>query len=229
MNCQNARQQITDTLAAGQLELAAELTLHVQACAGCREFYTQQAELFRAMGSGLSVMVNLPMPASLLPNVRARLGETEAGRRWLPVLLPAAAVLVIACILAVPLLRRSKVSNGAPVASAPVAGHQEPRISQPEKKPLEQAAVSPAPRPKPVRSVQRKASPRSDESASLPVVLVDPRESAGFAQLAAMVYRQPELGKALLEPVELPAEVSMAIAPLRVPDLEIESLGEMDR
>jgi hypothetical protein len=229
MNCELFQAKLTDALSAGDQTFPPEIVSHLQLCADCKAFHEAQARLFHSLDAGLQAMVNQPVPASLLPRVRARLDETEAGRRWLPVLLPAAAVLVVACILAFPLLRRARVSNGAPVAAAPAIGRQEPGISQPEKKPLEQAAVSPAPQPKPVRSVQRKASPRSGESAPLPVVLVDPRESAGFAQLVAMIDRQPKLAKDLLHPVEPPAEVAKAIEPLEVPGLEIQSLGDIDR
>ena len=146
MNCQSAKEQITDTLAAGSVELTGDLTGHVRSCSGCGTFYARQAELFRAIDSALSAMANEPVPASLLPRVRAQMEETHVSSLWLYRPLPIAAILVIACLIAFPLVRRSfrsdslrvavisnRVENGD-ASRPPLAGQPETPQVPPEKR-----------------------------------------------------------------------------------------------
>ena len=65
-------------------------------------------------------MANEPVPVSLLPRVRARMEENRAGNSWFYRLLPIAAALVIACLIALPLVRRS-----LRFGDAQVSGHSQ--------------------------------------------------------------------------------------------------------
>lgn len=226
MNCQNAREQITDVLAAGSVELTRELTGHVQSCAGCRTFYAQQAELFRAMDSGLSSMANEPVPASLLSRVRARMEETHTASPWSYRLLPVAAILVIACLVASPLVRRSLRSDRVQVAVIPERSEhgvqsRSPLAGQPERSNVVPATKEQRPR----HSVRPPAAQRPVRTAEV-AVLVSSEESRGLLQLAAAVPRSPQWAQAMLHPVELPPIQIEPIEPIEIADLEVQPLSE---
>ncbi len=226
MNCQNAREQITDLLAAGSVELTGELAGHVPSCAGCGTFYAQQAEIFRAMDSALSAMANEPMPLSLLPRVRARMEETRTLSPWFYRLLPIAAILVIAYLIAFPLVRRSLRSDRVQVAVIPnsiengVQSRPEPAGQQ------ERSMGVPATR-EPIRrhSVRPPAAQRPAQTAEV-AVLVSSEESQGLLQLAAAVPRSPQWAQAMLHPVELPPIQIEPIEAIEIADLEVKPLSE---
>ena len=189
MNCQSAKELITDTLAWGSVELTGNLTGHVQSCAGCGTFYARQAELFRAIDSGLSAMANELVPASLLPRVRAQMEETRGASLWFYRPLPIAAILVIASLIAFPLMRRNFRSDSLRVAvisnRVENGGASRPPLARQPETPQ----VSPATREqRPRHSVGSPAAQkpvRTDDVA----VLVSSGESQGLLQLAAAVPR----------------------------------------
>lgn len=226
MNCQSAREHIAEALAASREELTGEVTDHVQSCAGCRAFYAQQTELFRAMDSGLSAMANEPVPASLLPRVRARMEGTRTASLWLYRLLPIAAILVIACLIAFPLVRRSVRSGAVQVAVIPkrIENGVEPRPPQ-----VQQPEESAAPSVRQGRSSRHSTQAsgahrpaRAPESA----VLVDPEESRGLLQLAAAALRSPRWAQAMVHPAAPPASQIAPIEPVEIANLEVNPLSE---
>lgn len=226
MNCQNARQQITDTLAAGQAKLNGEIAAHVRACAGCRTFYAQQAEVFRAMDFGLSAMANEPAPASLVPRVRGRMEETRASNPWFYRFLPAAAVLVIACLIALPLVRRSFRPGGVQVTVIPKRSEngvepRQPLAGQPEKSRVPPATREPSP-----RHSARPAAPQMPAQTVELAILVSPEESQGLLQLAAAVPRSPQWAQAMVHPATPPASQIAPIEPVEIANLEVNSLSE---
>ena len=226
MNCQNARDQIADTLAAGRVELTGELTGHVQSCAGCATFYAQQTELFCAMDSGLSAMANEPVPASLLPKVRERMEENSAGYLRFYRLLPIAAILVVACLIAFPLVRRNRRSDGVQVAVIPKSiesGVQSrpPLAGQPETLQVPPATKEQSPR----HSVRQPAAQRPAQTVEV-AVLVSSEESQGLLQLAAAVPRSPRWAQAMLHPF-VPAPTQFEpIEPVVIADLQVKPLSE---
>lgn len=226
MNCHHAREQITEMLAAGRVELTRELTGHVQSCAGCGTFYAQQAELFRAMDSSLSAMVNEPVPASLLPRVRARMEESSTSNPWFYRLLPSAAILVVAYVIAFPLVRHSFRSGSVQVAVIPK--HSEngvqsrpPLAGQPEKSKVHTATREHRPR----HSVRLPTVQRPAQTAEV-AVLVSSEESQGLLQLAAAVPRSPQWAQAMLHPVELPPIQIEPIEAIEIADLEVKPVSE---
>jgi len=226
MNCQGAREQTVDTLATGRVEMTREVAGHIQSCAECRTFYAQQAELFRAMDSGLSAMANEPMPASLLPRVRARMAETHTVSPSFYWLLPAAAVLVIACLIAFPIMRRSSRSRGVQVAVIPERSKNggEPRrplAEQPEKSTIPPATREQSPR----HSARPPAAQRRAQTAEL-AVLVSSEESEGLLQLAAAVPRSPQWAQAMVHPAAPPASQTAPIEPVEIATLEINPLSQ---
>src|SRR5271166_6063082 len=126
MNCNNAKQQITDTLAAGQAELGPEITIHLQACEGCRAFYVQQAKLFRAIGSGLHAIANEPVPPSLLPGIRVQLGDQSVIRRaWIPRWGLAVVAAAIILTVSVGYVKRRPVRNPSVFEKSPVVSQSD--------------------------------------------------------------------------------------------------------
>ena len=75
MNCKQVRQGILDLLASGESALPAELLEHQQVCAGCRNYFKEQAGLFRSMDEALGRVANSAVPVSLLPRIHARSNE----------------------------------------------------------------------------------------------------------------------------------------------------------
>jgi hypothetical protein len=226
MNCQNAREQITDSLAAGQAELTGELTGHVQACPKCRSFHEAQVILFCSLNTSLQTMVNQPVPPSLLPGVRARMQGIRPGIPWLYRLLPVAAILVVAYLIASPLVRRSFRSGGVQVAVIPKriengVQSRAPLAGQPEGSKVASAARGQIPR----HSLGLRAAQRPVQTAEV-AVLVSPAESQGLLQLAAAVPRSPQWAQAMLHPVELPPIQIEPIEAIEIADLEVKPLSE---
>jgi anti-sigma factor RsiW len=219
-------EQVTDTLTAGQLGLSGDLTEHLQSCTGCRTFYAQQAKLFRAMDSGLSAMANEPVPASLLPRVRARMEETYPVSPWFYGLLPVAAVLVIACLIALPLVRRSFRSGGVQVTVVPKRNENRvkplpPQVEQPEQSTAPLTTRERSPR----HFAHVPAARRPAQTVELDV-LVSSEESEGLLQLAAAVPRSPQWAQAMLHPVELPLSQVEPMKPIEIANLEVQPLSE---
>jgi len=226
MNCQSAREQIFNTLAASHGELAGELAAHVQSCGGCRTFYAKQAELFGALDSGVSAMANEPVPASLLPRVRARMEENCTSSPWFNRLLPLAAVLVIVCLIAFPLVRRSFRSGGVQVAVIPEPSENgvEPRQSPAGQ--LEESTVPPAGRKQSLRHPVPPPAARRPAQAAEVAVLVSPEEFRGLMQLAAAVPRDPQWARAMVHPAPVPSSQITPIEPVEIANLEVHPLSE---
>lgn len=224
MNCQGAREQTVDTLATGRVEMTREVAGHIQSCAECRTFYAQQDAFFRAMDSGLGAMVNESVPLSLLPRVRARMAETHTVSPWFYRLLPAAAVLVIACLIVLPLVRRSSRSRSVQVAVIPERSENggEPRrplAEQPEESTVPRATRELSPR----HSARPPAAQRRAQAAEV-AVLVSPEESRGLLQLAETVRQRPHWAQAMLAAGTPPPVQMETISPIETADLKIAPL-----
>jgi hypothetical protein len=203
-----------------------ELAGHIQSCAECRTFYAQQAELFRAMDSGLGAMVNESLPPSLLPRVCARMPETHTVSPWFHRLLPVAAVLVIACLIAFPFVRHSFRSGGVEVAVIPERSEnggepRQPLAGQPEKSFAPPATGEQSPR----HSARLPAAQRPAQTAEL-AVLVGSEEYQGLQQLAAAVPRSPQWAQAMVHPAAPPSIQVAPIEPVVIADLEVKPLSE---
>lgn len=229
MNCQKAREQINDTLAAGEVKLAGELAVHLQGCEACRAFHSQQRQLFRDLDSGLNAIANETIPPSLLPGVRVRLEVARPTSPWIYRLAPIGTVLIVAALIALPVVRHAIRHNGVQEAvnSKPSDQNNAPRqmlLEQPEQSanrttagvlPVRRAALPPAEK-------------RKTRAAAVPI-LVDPEESQAILELAATVREHPAWAEAMVHPAAEPSSEMLPIAPIAITDLEVKPLAEEDQ
>lgn len=66
MNCKQCQQKILESLADGG-DAAAEISIHQESCAFCREFFAIQQNLFQSVDVALRSIANQPVPPRLLP------------------------------------------------------------------------------------------------------------------------------------------------------------------
>ncbi len=221
MNCQNAREQITDTLAGGSAELTGELTAHVETCAGCGAFYVQQAELFRAVDSGVSAMANEPVPASLLPRVRARMEERIPRRSWVSSALTAAAALAVVVLVAIfhPLVE--KKPKGMPVSAIPALSKDNPEVHQHTGI---VTAVAALPRGPKVIHAEASRGTCAEGIAAVPEVIVLRQEREAFARFLAELPKEKEIAEALTQAAPQKDEQPVETALLQIGELEVRPL-----
>jgi len=84
MPCEHFQDALTEAAATGAGPQG-ELRAHLKNCAACQAAFEQQQSLFASIDSGMRVVANAEVPASLLPRVRARLDEMAAPLpAWAP-------------------------------------------------------------------------------------------------------------------------------------------------
>jgi len=153
MPCEPYKNALVEAAAIGAEPLG-ELRAHLADCPACRAALAQEQSLFSSIDTSLSVVVNVEIPTSLLPRVRARIAEEPAVTRgWIPGWLAMAGA---AAIIVVFLAAQAAWHNVAP------------------RKPVEVATqpASPVQAPLPaVRTPESAPSPRKD-SAQQPQVFV---------------------------------------------------------
>ena len=221
MNCKQYKEKLTDTLAAGETTLPAELSAHQQACADCRAFYESQAGLFRSMDAGLRAVANQPVHPSFLPSVRAHLDQQASSLRpWFPGWgLVAVAATAIFAVTAGLLWHRPVVPPGLP-EDAPV-------ISQAMGNPI--LAVQPPPslpaasRDRTHRRVKPVASPAKVSEAELEIIVL-PEEREAFARFVAKLPEQKEVALALTRPAPVNEDAPVEIALLDLGSVEVKPL-----
>jgi len=221
MNCQSAREQIINTLAASHGELAGELAAHVKSCGGCRTFYAKQAELFGALDSGVSAMANEPVPASLLPRVRARMEERESRRGWVLSPLAVAAALAVVLLVVIFVPRALKKPLEMPVAVNPALIKDRPEAHQ--RRNIGTAALALPRGPKVVHAKASRPAGAKDTAAA-PEVIVLRQEREAFARLVGALLEEREVALALTRPAPAPADSPVEIALLHIESLELNPL-----
>jgi hypothetical protein len=221
MNCQGAREQIAETLAAGQVELSGDLTEHLQSCTGCQTFCAEQTELFRAMDSGLGAMVNESVPPSLLPRVRARLEEKAPRPGWISNRLTAAAAMAVVLLAVIFFSRVEKKSLKSPVAAIQTSSEERSEARQYGQ--TEAAAEVPTPKPRVIHGKATRAA-SIKEIAATPEVIVLRQEREVFARFLAELPREREAAVALTQAAPQKDEPPVEIARLQIDELKVEPL-----
>jgi hypothetical protein len=221
MKCEKHQGKILETLAAGGV-FPGELSTHCQACPACRNFYEQQAGLFRSIDAGLQAIVNHEVPPSLLPGVRARFDElTVPHRAWVSHWSFSAALAVVVILglsLGYVRLRPGSRPNSLEnvAASAGAMGNRKPEL-QPL---LESSTASIRQSHNGTRS--RDLPPVPSTAAPEVIVLVEERQA--FAKFVAGIPRERDLALALTQPAPSISDGSVEISLLQIESVEVKPL-----
>jgi hypothetical protein len=100
MPCEHYKNALIEAAASGAEPLG-ELRAHLAACPECRAALAQEQSLFSSIDTGLHAAVNVELPASLIPRVRASIAEEPAVTRgWIPswLAMAGAAAMLVASI-----------------------------------------------------------------------------------------------------------------------------------
>lgn len=218
MNCQQCQQKIFDVLAAGTGGLAPEVAAHQSSCPACAKFFAVQQSLFKSIDAGLQSFVNQPVPASLLPSIRARLDEnTVSQRSWfLNWNLATFAALVIAGIVLAHFWQRPTILHTSPGQTT--TNVQAISASQ-RALPLEPHKQS--------RAVPPNRSERvalTSSAVAAPKVIVPAEERQAFAKFVAEVPQQPQVALAFTHPATESSDATNETALLRIDLVEVKSL-----
>lgn len=221
MNCKDCQEEILEALAAGAGSLPREAAEHRESCAMCREFCETQASLFRAMDSGMQVMMNQAITSSLIPRVRARLLEQPVTRSaWLPSWSFAVVAAVAIVSVSTHFVRPRSEGHPKLPASGIVASQSlgNPTLVAPL--PSEPAIILPS------RTYNRGSSavPSPIPAESTPEVIVLAEERQAFAQFVAELPKQKDVAVALTRPAPAERDVPVEIAFLLIGNVEVTPL-----
>ena len=220
MNCTNYQRKIVDAAAAGEELLQGDIAVHLQTCSWCRIYSEQQRALFQAMDSGLSVLVNSPVPPSLLPGVRARTekGKSSSSFRLLAWQLGAMAGAVLLAVFLV--LRWPRVQSRNPELQIAHAVTSE----QPNATLVGHQARQPADKPVSIRSKQVRSKRTGSATQPSLQVIVLPEEREAFRKFVAQAVEDPDVSIALTRSAPYDGESAVEIAFLKINPLELEPL-----
>jgi hypothetical protein len=221
MNCKQVRQGILDLLASGESAPPAELLEHQQVCAGCRNYFKEQAGLFRSMDEALGRVVNSAVPVSLLPRIHARSNEIVPAPSFRFYGWPIAAVAAATLMIVVFVLFRHGPRSSNPT---PEITHA---VTPKENKPVRLLEL-----PKFVHNMPRQLakvhvlSPPSlrEVQAPIPEVIVLVEEREAFAHFVAQVPDNPAVVVALTRPALTGNESEVEIMLLKIDSLELKPL-----
>jgi len=221
MKCQEARERITNMLAAGGLELATVLRGHVESCSACGTFYAQQAELFRALDSGLRAMANQSVPASLLPRVRAQMEEKVTRPGWVsnPLMLAAAMAVVLLAAIFFPHARKKPLE--LPVAAVPAFSNDRQEVHQHR---ANEAATKIPPQGAKVIRAKANRTAEIQNTAAAPEVIVLRQEREAFARFLAELPTEREVAVALTQAAPQEEEQPVETALMQIGELEVKPL-----
>ncbi|MGB9468980.1 MAG: hypothetical protein WBQ59_06485 [Candidatus Acidiferrum sp.] len=217
MNCQQCQKKMRDSLATGESGLAPEVAAHENSCEACGQFHAAQLHLFRSIEIGLRSIVNAPVPASLLPGVRARMDEQPARHGlWTPTL--GLLTTVAAAILLFGINHSShRAANPSSVAGNSLTTSRSNSDPEPLAQPAEKSAEI---LPRRRASHARVATP----STAAPEVIVLAEEREAFARFVAEVPENREVALALTHPAEKLADSPAEIALLQIDVLVVDPL-----
>jgi len=224
MLCEHYKEALIEA-AASDAPLPGDLRAHLGDCGACRAAFEEEQALFASIDGGLRVTANAEVPASLLPRVRARLDETEAGpnRPWVTnwLVLASAAVLVGAFFSARAVWRTN-------VARNPVVTAVKPNVISPEKHeptvapPVEQNFGS-------QRQVAVVSRPSVYKTAirteSKPEVLV-PKDQEVLLMEYAEQWRAHKHPLLLAQGLDATILTPLQVAPIQIAELDVKLLAE---
>jgi len=228
MPCEHYQDALVDAAASG-LEPQGELRAHLAACPACRATFAQEQSLFSSIDSGLSAAVNVEIPASLLPRVRASIAEESAPRRiwvskWL--VLASATVMFVAFLMARAAWRSNVIHQ--PVVTA-VNATVPPHVAAPPQNhdsavepPLEKNGV---PKNQVVTAKNHLAPESPARGKSTPEVLVPHDQEILLAEYAKQwsLHKHPLL---LARQFDATILLSLQVSPIQIDELGVKLLRD---
>lgn len=218
MNCKQCQQKILESLADGG-DAAAEISIHQESCAFCREFFAIQQNLFQSVDVALRSIANQPVPPSLVAGVRARMAEhSPPGRTWYSTwsLAMIAAVAILAISVGYSFLRTENHLDSRETASTVSPSAFTPR---PAAQPVQ---IQKSANALPKTSAKRVALAAS--TAAEPEVIILAEERLAFARFVSEMPQEREVAVALTHPAPAAAEDPVEIALLQIDSLDVEPL-----
>jgi hypothetical protein len=222
MPCKHYKEALIEA-AAGGLDPRGELRAHLDACAPCRAAFEQEQSLFASIDAGLHVAANAEVPPSLLPRLRARMGEAAAPqRRWFQPWVFAAAS--VALVLAIFLFARPHHSGPDDQAK------QTPQIPVSEPPTTDAHNQNSVPGTQIVSSNVNNSQRRGRSTllravaSSQPEVLVPADEREAFARLVATLQGRDDVAVALVTPSSDAKGEPASLKRLQIDPLEVKPL-----
>ncbi len=231
MPCENYKDALTEAAASGadpanalrsNAKMAA-LRAHFESCASCRTAFAEEQALFISIDAGLHATANAEVPASLLPRVRAALGETAAPHRHsMSPLIFAAASIAFAFLVFLIARQHRPVSDDQ--------AKQTPPISMPLKPPTgSHGEISPAGVQSASTSAKHLRAPRKSTlvhsaASSKPEVLVPPDEREAFARFVAALNARSDFAAAIVAEAPEKKDALVVVEPLQISDIELKPL-----
>jgi hypothetical protein len=228
MPCEHFQNALTEAAATGA-EPQGELRVHLKDCAACQAAFEQEKSLFAAVDSGMRVVANAEVPASLSPRVRAALDEMAVPKpAWSPrwfVLAGASAML--AFFFATQALWRTRFetnpteSAGNPVQTVP------PTQAAPRETQGTMIAVNPRSVAHRTHAALAKVSPGSKRpNREARVEILVPRDQ----EVLLARYGEEWRGRKPLPAVVATSNEStlapLEVAPIQIAELDIKPLAE---
>jgi hypothetical protein len=216
MFCESHRKALSEAVLVGG-RLPVETEAHLALCAGCREAFADERALLRRIDAGVSSMVVLETPASLIPGVRERIaGRADSRSGWRRVRAYATAALAVG-VIAISLGMRSK---------APHAPWETPSASTLSalRKPTARPPVDDAPPAKArenlVIAEPRAAAGRPARRNRRPEVLISGDDQLGLEQYVASFRVVASGNKAMLK-----EEAASEIKPIEIAEMDVKRLS----
>jgi len=205
----------------------AALRAHFESCASCRTAFAEEQALFISIDAGLHATANAEVPASLLPRVRAALGETAAPHRHsMSPLIFAAASIAFAFLVFLIARQHRPVSDDQ--------AKQTPPISMPLKPPTgSHGEISPSSVQSASTSAKHLRAPRKSTlvhsaASSNPEVLVPPDEREAFARFVAELNARSDFAAAFVAQAPEKKDALVVVDPLQISDIELKPLDSQE-
>jgi hypothetical protein len=220
MLCDKYKETLIETAASGAA-LPNSVREHVNACANCRAMFAGEQTLFAAVDAGLHKAVNVRVPSSFLPNVKASLAtETVPTRNPIPgwaLVCTTGALALAAAFLSLPRGAHDKARTEAIILpSKSPAGAGDVGLSfAPERKTRYSTRAFKAP-------VQQNVS---GTTRSEPEVLIQPEEEVALKRFYAEAHNPERNARAMVTDYEVTPK-PLVIEQIEVRDLKIENLDE---
>jgi anti-sigma factor RsiW len=217
MSCEGYRDKLIAMLASGESAVAGDVAMHLRTCAECKEFYETQVNLFGAIESGVRAMVNEPVPALLLPRVRAQIAETGVRRRMWSVGWGFASVAVAAVlVVSIGLLKRNPENTSKVAGRSPSVAQGTMGVTPVQPQVFDTTAKR--------SSTETKTATVRRQTVKAPEVMVLAEERVAFVRFVADLPEERDVAVAYTRPATEMKDEAVEIALLQIDELDLKPL-----